>query len=358
MKRLLQPLFLLLLAVTLVTFGCSSSPTPLTSPDTASMESPTQQDQTMAFGQIKAVQQKHTPGLLGISGIVGTATGKANGKYPVLVILAEHEGIHDIPDTLDGADVEVVVTGPIYALGNMEPQGNTYNAIASSPSSQYPRPVPIGISTGSEVVCTSGTIACRVKRGGSVYALSNNHVLAGTNSAQLGSRVLQPGRYDSSCSVISSNVMGNLYDFVPIDFSGGYNLVDAAIALTSTSDLGKSTPPDGYGIPCSETLHPQVDMGVVKYGRATGFTWRAEITSITATVKVAYPEGTATFNDQIMVRSPGAFAQEGDSGSLLVTEKEKRPVGLIFAASSNGTLVMANRIDHVLDALDVTIDGK
>ena len=59
----------------------------------------------------------------------------------------------------------------------------------------------------------------------------------------------------------------------------------------------------------------------------------------------------------IGVGAAPAYAIAGDSGSLLVTDPDKNPVGLLFAGDSSGKFAIANQIDDVLDALGVTVDG-
>ena len=89
----------------------------------------------------------------------------------------------------------------------------------------------IGTSTGNINSCSAGTIGARVTDGRRVFALSNNHVYALENNAPLGSEVLQPGRYDTNCSVNQDDVLGTLASYVPIVFStSASNSVDAAIA--------------------------------------------------------------------------------------------------------------------------------
>jgi uncharacterized protein YaiE (UPF0345 family) len=40
-----------------------------------------------------------------------------------------------------------------------------------------------------------------------------------------------------------------------------------------------------------------------------------------------------------------------------VTDSGRNPVGLLFAGDQTGTYAVANRIDLVLGAFDVTVDG-
>ncbi|UCG58742.1 MAG: fibronectin type III domain-containing protein [Phycisphaerales bacterium] len=215
-----------------------------------------------------------------------------------------------------------------------------------------PRPAPIGASTGHPNV-TAGTIGCRVTDGTNVYVLSNNHVYADENKASIGDNVLQPGPYDGGED--PRDAIGTLYDFEPIIFHPrARNEVDAAIALTDTDMVGNATPADGYGTPSSTTVQPSLELVVQKYGRTTGLT-SGVITAINATVTVGYSSGTARFVNQIIIE-PGGYSAGGDSGSLIVTQGGKNPVGLLFAGSS--TITVANPIDAVLDSFGVTIDGE
>ena len=52
------------------------------------------------------------------------------------------------------------------------------------------------------------------------YALSNNHVYALENEAEIGSDIVQPGRYDVGCAINPLDVIGTLHDYVPISFDG------------------------------------------------------------------------------------------------------------------------------------------
>jgi len=228
---------------------------------------------------------------------------------------------------------------------------------------RWPRPVPIGISTGHPSI-TAGTIGCRVTDGTNVYALSNNHVYAVENFASIGDEVIQPGTFDGGSLV--NDVIGTLYDFVEICFLFDwifsdcielYNTVDAAIALTTINDLDNVTPPDGYGVPKSTTLAPSVGLAVKKYGRTTEETM-GMITGINVVVAVGYSTDTAYFSDQIMIE-PGGFSAGGDSGSLIVVDggpDDRKPVGLLFAGSPEVTI--ANPINLVLTSFGVTVDGE
>ncbi len=139
------------------------------------------------------------------------------------------------------------------------------------------------------------------------------------------------------------------------------NVIDAAIASTTTSLLSNSTPSDGYGVPKSTTRVAYVNQKVKKYGRTTGLT-KGNVYLINATVDVGYSTGVARFVDQIVIQ-PGGFSGGGDSGSCIVVDGKGRDkaydresVGLLFAGSS--FLTIANPIDAVLTRFGVTIDGE
>ena len=137
------------------------------------------------------------------------------------------------------------------------------------------------------------------------------------------------------------------------------NEVDAAIAHSNEVWLGNATLSDGYGTPSSTTAVAYINQKVQKYGRSTGLT-TGKVTMVNVTVDVGYSSGVARFVNQIVIeRRKRAFLMAGDSGSLVVTDDEfKNPVGLLFAGNSNGRLGVANPIDLVLDALDVSIDDQ
>ena len=318
------------------------------------------------LGPAIAAQERHTDRLLAIQGIVGTAVGLRADGQPVVQIFTEAAGVAGLPATLDGVPVVVKVTGPFVALchkGGKDPKGcpppEEPPPPEPEPTDRWPRPVPIGISTGNEGECSSGTIGARVTHGGNVYALSNNHVYALENNAPKHSDILQPGRADTNCNIDSNDVIATLSDFEPIVFSTeANNTIDAAIAVSSTADLGNATPADGYGLPKTAIVSESLGQAVQKYGRTTSLT-KGTITGINATVNVRYSSGTARFVDQIIIEGArGPYFKAGDSGSLLVTDPGRNPVGLLFAGNRSGKLAVANRIDLVLSAFHVTIDGE
>ena len=314
-------------------------------------------------------QEAHTDALLAKAGVVGTAVGLNGGGQPIVLILTERGGIGGLPGSLDGVAVQVRVTGKITALHHRPGHGGGPGGGDNGDDPPPPtgdctsttgkfRPACIGISTGHPDI-TAGTIGARVKNGSAVYALSNNHVYANKNNANKnpgGDNVLQPGDFDGG--VDPDDAIGTLEDFEPIDFNGGNNVIDAAIALSSTANLGNATPSEGYGTPALGTVGPAVGLKVQKYGRTTGLT-KGRVGAINATVNVGYGGGqVARFVNQLVVIG-GSFSAGGDSGSLVVMNggrDSRKAVGLLFAGGANATIL--NPIGEVLTRFGVTIDGQ
>ncbi len=312
-----------------------------------------------AFERVRQVQTRNTPNLLSREDIVGTAIGMDQSGQPILHVLIDTPVRGNIPRVIEGVPVQLVITGKFYAL--VRPEKTVKVPVEPvDPTARFERPVPIGVSTGHPDI-TAGTIGCRVKdNSGNVYALSNNHVYANCNLAEIDDIVLQPGTYDGG--KIAYDSIGTLYDFQEIDFDYPVNTIDAAIALVTENTVGISTPANGYGTPKSQTMSAYINQKVKKYGRTTGLT-KGTVVSINAALEIGYGSaGTAIFVNQIVI-SPGTFSDGGDSGSLIVADgigknkqDDRKPVGLLFAGSSLYTI--ANPIDAVLSTFGVSIDGE
>lgn len=323
-----------------------------------------------AFERVKEVQERHTEKLMAKKGVVGTAIGHGQVGQPIMLVLVEHGAVPDIPNELEGVPVRPLVTGKIYAL---KPPADKPDKPGKPPKPEppsepeppfWPRPIPIGVSTGHPDI-TAGTIGCRLLGLGGYYALSNNHVYANENKASIGDNILAPGTYDGGQD--PRDRIGILAGFVRLKFGPrSRNTVDAAIALLDMVDLdddgvnetpavGNATPGGGYGVPNSLTTPAYIGQYVQKYGRTAGLT-HGEVSGLNTTVRVWYDRGFAYFVNQILI-IPGDFSAGGDSGSLIVTDDDAcNPVGLLFAGSS--TVTVANPIDEVLAAFGAEIDGK
>lgn len=269
-----------------------------------------------------------------------------------------------VPSTIQGIRTDVYPTGPIYAL--------------QDPTGRF-RPAPGGVSVGHELI-TAGTLGCWVKKNDKLYMLSNNHVLANSNDADIGDNILQPGPYDGGA--VANDRIATLSDFIRIEFNETVNPCQFANGIASVLNalakmIGSKSRMKSVTIRAAENLvdaaiaepldpndvkneilnignilgveEGALNMAVKKSGRTTGFT-TGSILQIDVTSQVSYGSNkVATFVDQLMA---GAMSQGGDSGSAVLSDNNKI-VGLLFAGSSNSTII--NRIQNVFQLLNVTL---
>jgi hypothetical protein len=232
------------------------------------------------------------------------------------------------------------------------------------------RPIQLGTSGGNNTditrdFCCSGTLGAVVQdRSGIHYILSNNHVIANTNNARVGQSVGQPGLIDVNCRVGRAEPVAELTRFVTILFNRR-NKVDAAIARVLPGKVNGVGRILDIGKP-GQPIAAQIGMRVKKSGRTSGKTV-GRIIAVNATIRVEMPDfcgddsgRIARFVRQIVVETTNRrpFTESGDSGSLIVTRQKSCPrsVGLLFAGDENGVAI-ANRIQNVLSALNVSIVG-
>lgn len=341
-RPLCQSISFVLVLTLLALTGCDQSPITQSSEKNGITEVGKTNSQVQAAIQ---AQNKRGDDLLDRPGIVGVGSSidaEGNATLVVYAITAEMAEKADLPSQANGVPVRVDITGLI---------------VADADPTTRARPAPLGFSIGHPDI-TAGTFGARVKDGsGNVYALSNNHVLANTNEANIGDSALQPGPHDGGTD--PEDKVGELSDYEPIDFEGT-NTMDAAIAISSTSNLDASTPSESYGVPGTTPTSASVGMSVQKYGRTTGHT-TGDVSEVNLTVDVCYETAgpfmckkSARFENQIGI-TPGDFSAGGDSGSLIVTnDTNKNPVGLLFAGSDSRTI--ANPISDVLSRFNVSID--
>ncbi len=229
------------------------------------------------LGSAIAAKERLASWLLGFPNVVGIGVSLTADGQPAFKVFTKEAGVGGIPDRLDGFPVEVEVTGEIFALkdspaGKGGGGGGLTSLCTTNPphglktTSVWPLPLPIGISTGNAAQCLAGTIGARVTDGTKVYALSNNHIYAeqsttANTTPPLGVDAVQPGLFDTSCTLSTNNIIGSLKAYVPLTFnctcgltsccSGTPNTVDAAVASTTPSILCTATPSNGYGVPQS-----------------------------------------------------------------------------------------------------------
>ena len=288
--------------------------------------------------------------------------GVATGQEAVIVSVSRKLPLDQldpadvVPPEAEGLPTDVVETGIIRAF-----------------SVERERPAYGGDSIGHYLI-TAGTLGCVLLRGDDRVILSNNHVLANSNAAQIGDAILQPGPHDGGTS---ADRIATLLDFVPVEFDGEVpadcpiaggmvdvankvsellardtrlqavrqaqpNLVDAAIARPLI-DADVSDEIRGVGL-LAGAGRAELGMALTKSGRTTNVT-QGEVLQVDVTVRVQYGAGQiATFEDQVMA---GAMSQPGDSGSA-VLDADRNLVGLLFAGSDTSTVFC--RSEHVLEA--------
>ena len=219
-------------------------------------------------------------------------------------------------------------------------------------------PTPCGVSIGhfkpvgqSHLIAPTGTLGCLVDTPAGRCILSNNHVLAVSNTASLGDHICQPSPADGPGSGTSTRI-ATLTDFEPLRFGSSVNRIDAA---TAALDDVSSAVPDimTVGPPVNPPNAPFLGQSVVKHGRTTGLTFGSVVdTSFDGIVH--YDGGVAYFEDQIVVAGDaGPFSEPGDSGSLILDTSGPHPVGLLFAGDDSHTI--ANPIQFVLNRFGATV---
>lgn len=270
-----------------------------------------------------------------------------------------------IPKAFQGLLTDVMETGRIRAF----------------PAQQNPRarrrPAQPGISIGHHAI-TAGTLGLLVQRNGTPFILSNNHVLANCNDAQVGDAIYQPGPSDGGmeadriatlaefepldygkkqgeCSIANAltlflNGLATLtksqHRLEPIQITPGDNVMDAALARLIAPDLVVPQILE-IGWPTG-IAEPELGMAVQKMGRTTGAT-EGLVTQIDVTVNVEYGGRTVRFTDQIFTNR---MSSPGDSGSGIF-DMERRAVGLLFAGSDRVTIFTP--IQRILERFDVAL---
>jgi hypothetical protein len=233
--------------------------------------------------------------------------------------------------------------------------------------------------TGTNVCCI-GTLGSLVTRGGLFFILSNNHVLDKSSFGAPGDQIRQAG---AAACFSSSQVVATLTQGAALAPAGttvgrtgaAPSNVDAAIAqVVSTTlsvdnvagvptgtilDLGAAGATTIADAPPSATLAAPATVlanntQVAKSGRTSSLTC-STLSSVSTGISVSYETSCgsnvtafiATFTNQVIVNG-GTFSASGDSGSLIVTADQARPLALLYGGSSTSTV--GNPIQDVLGA--------
>jgi hypothetical protein len=287
-----------------------------------------------------------------------------------------------VPTKIDSQQNTVTTTLTIMAVSQADTTANGTSTVTIVPDNANAQAVPVelGSSGGNAhdfvnntakntITCCGGTLGSLVTRGSVQYILSDNHILARSDSATVGDAIIQPGLIDTAtCTTAGTTTVANLSQFSNLQATPSPN-IDAAIAQVVAGKvdptgkiiyLGATT--DANGVPVADA--PQGGTGlsassvavgrpVAKSGRSTGLTCSTvEATNILTSVSYTVNcDGTGTkftvsYANQIGVIG-GDFSGEGDSGSLIVTQDTASPLALLYAGSDTDTV--GNPIADVLN---------
>ncbi|MFH1641789.1 MAG: hypothetical protein ABIC04_02725, partial [Nanoarchaeota archaeon] len=281
----------------------------------------------------KALKQ-HDHKILGLHPLInGSSVELKDGEWRLNIFaIAKHLSFRFFEKIeVDGMPVKVKVVGEITSVAYR---------------TEKQRPAPGGVSVGHYLITagTIGTVIYQANEPAKAYILSNNHVLANSNVANIGDPILQPGPHDGGELV--TDQIATLTDFEPLDFIGGINYIDAAIAQAdSYDDLSMEIYEITNWIGAIEDA--VVSQTVEKSGRTSAIT-EGTITEFSGEIVVNYNIGIAIFDDQIVT---GPILSPGDSGSLLINKATGKAVGLGFAAG--GGLAVHNRMTLIVDRFNL-----
>ena len=297
--------------------------------------------------------------------------GKVTDQLSLVVLVTKKEESSQlstkdiIPSEIEGVITDVKQVGKI---------------VIHKPRTDRWRPAPPGVSMGHQYI-TAGTFGAVVRDNGTnkKLVLSNNHVLANSNSAHQGDSIIQPGAADggkvpqdrvadlerfvpivfeksddATCSIAKSitgianfiaRVFGSKSRLAAIHVEPAPNEVDAAVALPWSDSIKDEILNIGIVI---EARDPELEMKVKKSGRTTGLT-EGKITTLNTRVEVGYHGGKiAIYENQVITTD---MSRPGDSGSLLVEAESNKAVGLLFAGSDEVTVY--SPIKRVMELLDI-----
>jgi len=227
--------------------------------------------------------------------------------------------------------------------------------------------------------CCSGTLGALVQdNSGRQYVLSNDHVLAKSDHAEIGDAIVQPGLIDNNCTPNGDGPgtapVAVLSAWLPLKSSA--TNVDAAIAQVGSRsvdnagailELGSRQPdgtlaaaPPGTSSTDGRGETASLQMRVAKSGRTTGLTCGG-VTAVDLDISVDYfsdcaetrPYYTKVFTNQVGITGD-RLSDAGDSGALVVDTANAEPVGLFFAGGTDAGGVgqgVANPAPEVLNEL-------
>ncbi len=325
------------------------------------------------LNEIRPIKQTVEADLLKREGVTGVdigykyVKGKKTDELSIRVYVEKKKDVPEkkrIPKTIQGVKTDVIerkfILHPLLVrVADIELKADTGNY----------DPLQGGISIGPcrSVYLNATDAACHGAPGAGWYVfvgtlgafvrdnttnaemmLSNFHVMCVDNGWSVGDTMAQPSRVDGgSCP---SDVVGTLQRAS----LGGQ--VDCAVADHTMRGYNCSIVDIGT---VAGTATAAEDMAVRKRGRTTGLTY-GTVDTVDLSVNIDYCNGLGSvmLTNQIGIDVDPAqsakFGDSGDSGSVVVDDARK-VVGLYFAGDSTGTYGVANPIQSVLNALNVSM---
>lgn len=275
------------------------------------------------------VLARHRDELFSRPYVSSVAVSVLDGQAVIVVLLSRRLRAGEwLPTYLEGVRLVARVTGDIQPLRSRTEKW---------------RPAPAGVSVGHHLV-TAGTLGILLYVGGAPFIVSNNHVLALFDDAQIGDEILQPGSADGGD--VPDDVIAHLWHIFPVSTESP-NTVDCALAepvsaqavedrilgLRPHARLVEAVPGEAH-----------VGMQAVKSGRTTGVTV-GQVWSLDASVLIQGPHGLMVFEDLIAIEMAAAG---GDSGSAVLSH-DGRLLGLLsFGTDAN---VFACKIANIAAGL-------
>lgn len=295
---------------------------------------------------------------LGFAGLAVQSVGYEDGvdepKVHVYVTKGPRKREAEIPSADRGVIVQInrigkVVVRPEAASGATH-RGNLY---------QRNGRIACGSSCAPSTEPYAGTLGALVRKKGNptIYALSNNHVLAAANHVPVGMPILAPATMDARPGLIAPAEICRHEEICELR-SGAPALVQPQredLAIGRVHDPAKVTSwqgddADGYDTPRGVEA-PASGMRVKKFGRTTGLTLgtiESRSLPFALPYNCRYFSATVWFEDVWTIRADAGepFALPGDSGSLVVKEDGSSAIGVLFAVASLGQYGFLIPMEH------------
>ena len=201
---------------------------------------------------------------------------------------------HFLTSTIIPAQPPTTVTITAVSQANAAASGSAMVILTTQGQSAQSGAVELGSSggnihdssqSGNTITCCGGTLGSLLTRNGTLFIMSNNHVLADSDSGTLGDGVIQPGLVDTgTCTSTGTATVANLSQFFTLE-NNPPNPVDVAIAqivagkVDTTGNillLGSAVDANGVPLPgaplAGSGIAASVSDEVAKTGRSSGLT--------------------------------------------------------------------------------------